>query len=100
VPGNVVLVGFMGAGKSRVGQALAVRLGRPFVDTDERLVARFGVSIGEYFRQHGEAVFRDAEGEAVAEACRGRSQVVSLGGGAVVGRPTWPPRAMATWSST
>jgi 3-dehydroquinate synthase len=84
VPGNVVLVGFMGAGKSRVGQALSERLGRPFVDTDERLVARFCMSIGDYFRRHGEAAFREAESEAVAEACRASGQVVSLGGGAVV----------------
>jgi shikimate kinase/3-dehydroquinate synthase len=87
VPGNVVLVGFMGAGKSRVGQALADRLGRPFVDTDDRLVARFGTSIGDYFRRHGEPAFRDAESEAVAEACRASGQVVSLGGGAIV-RPS------------
>ena len=82
--GNVVLVGFMGAGKSRVGRALADRLGRPFVDTDERLVARFGMSIGDYFRQRGEAAFRAAESEAVAAACRAPDQVVSLGGGAIV----------------
>jgi shikimate kinase / 3-dehydroquinate synthase len=83
VPGNVVLVGFMGAGKSRVGRALADRLGRPFVDTDERLVARFGTSIGDYFRARGEAAFREAESDAVAQACRDRDQVVSLGGGAI-----------------
>ena len=68
MPDNVVLVGFMGAGKSRVGQALADRLGRPFVDTDERLVARLGTSIGEYFRRHGEAAFREAE--SATRSCR------------------------------
>lgn len=80
----MVLVGFSGTGKSRVGRELAERLGRPFVDTDERLVERFGMPIGEVFRQRGEAAFRTAEAEEVAAACRGRDTVVALGGGAIV----------------
>ena len=84
MPGNVVLVGFMATGKSRVGRALAARLGRRFVDTDELLVARFGMSIGDYFRQAGEAAFRDAESDVLQASCGGRQQVVSLGGGAIV----------------
>jgi shikimate kinase len=84
VPGNVVLVGFSGTGKSHVGRELARRLGRPFVDTDQRLVERFGTAIGEVFRQRGEAAFRAAEAHEVAAACGGRDAVVSLGGGAIV----------------
>ena len=79
-----MLVGFSGTGKSRVGRELAARLGRAFVDTDERLVERFGTPIGEVFRQQGEAAFRAAEAEEVAAACRGRDAVVALGGGAIV----------------
>jgi shikimate kinase len=84
VPGNVVLVGFSGTGKSHVGRELARRLDRPFVDTDERLVERFGMPIGEVFRQHGEAAFRAAEAEEVAAACRRHDGVVALGGGAIM----------------
>jgi shikimate kinase len=84
VPGNVVLVGFSGTGKSSVGRRLAERLGRPFVDTDERLIARFGAPIGDVFRTHGEAVFRVAEAEEVRRACAANGLVVALGGGAIV----------------
>jgi shikimate kinase len=84
VPGNVVLVGFSGTGKSHVGRELARRLGRPFVDTDERLVERFGMPIADVFRERGEASFRAAEAEEVAAACGGHDAVVALGGGAIV----------------
>jgi shikimate kinase len=84
VPGNVVLVGFSGTGKTTIGQLLAHRLGWDFVDTDQRIVARFGKSIAAIFRDEGEAVFRAAEREEVAQACAGTRAVISLGGGAIV----------------
>jgi shikimate kinase len=84
VPGNVVLVGFSGTGKTTIGQLLARRLGWEFVDTDQRIVARLGKSIAAVFRDDGEAVFRAAEREEVAHACAGTRTVISLGGGAVV----------------
>ena len=62
-PRLVAVGGLIGTGKSTVGRQLAQRLGRPFVDTDERLIARFGCPIGEVFRTRGEAVFRAAEAE-------------------------------------
>jgi shikimate kinase len=84
VSNNVVLIGFSGTGKSAVGGALAARLGWPLVDTDARLVERFGCSIGDYFRARGEPAFRAAEAEEVARACAGERQVISVGGGAPV----------------
>ncbi|HEY3078416.1 MAG TPA: shikimate kinase [Chloroflexota bacterium] len=84
MPRNVVLVGFSGTGKSQVGLALARRLDRPFVDTDEALVGRFGMAIGEVFRRYGEAAFREAEADEVARVCAGTGAVISLGGGAIV----------------
>lgn len=84
VPGNVVLVGFSGTGKSRVGQELAERLGWPFVDTDQRIVARFGCTISTVFREHGEQAFRQAEAEEVVSACALERRVIALGGGAIV----------------
>lgn len=79
--GSLILVGFMGAGKSVCGRLLARRLGRPFVETDEIIVAREGCSIPAIFRQHGEGRFRQLEGE-ILDALRERpGTVISTGGG-------------------
>jgi shikimate kinase len=78
----VVLIGPMGAGKSRVGGRLAAALGAPFIDTDQRIVARYG-PIDEIFAREGEEYFRVIEREVVAEALR-EPAVVALGGGAVL----------------
>ncbi|MFP5297759.1 MAG: 3-dehydroquinate synthase [Actinomycetota bacterium] len=78
----LVLIGFMGAGKTTVGRALADRLGLPFTDSDEAIVAREGRSIPEIFESGGEPAFRAVESEEVASILRGPAGVVSLGGGA------------------
>ena len=82
--GNVVLVGFSGTGKSNAGRLAATYLGWCFVDTDDLLVERFHMQIGEYFRIHGETPFRDAESEAVVIACDRTRNVIAVGGGAIV----------------
>jgi shikimate kinase len=79
--GNVVLVGFMGAGKSVCGRLLARRLGRCFVETDDMIVGRDGRSIPEIFRQDGEDAFRRLEGEAVAALSLKSGDVIATGGG-------------------
>jgi shikimate kinase len=79
---RIFLVGFMGAGKTAVGAALAQLLGSPFVDLDERLRRRFGADIGEIFARHGEAAFRAAESEELAAAAGRDGAVVATGGGA------------------
>jgi len=84
---TVFLVGFMGAGKSSVGRALSLRLGWGFEDLDDRVQAREGRSIGQIFRESGEAEFRRAEADALRELIGelGSSpRVVGLGGGAFV----------------
>src|SRR3989442_2634185 len=63
--GTIVLVGFMGAGKSVCGRLLARRLGRCFVETDDMIVAAEGRSIPEIFRREGEGRCRQLEGEAL-----------------------------------
>ena len=78
----IVLIGPMGAGKSRVGQRLAASVGAPFIDTDQRIAERYG-PIEEIFEREGEEYFRIVEREIVAEALR-EEAVVSLGGGAVL----------------
>ena len=79
----VVLVGFMGAGKTTVGHIIAERLGRPFVDSDVLIEERLGRSIREIFATEGETYFRELEHAAVAELVRGQDAVIALGGGAV-----------------
>jgi shikimate kinase len=82
----IFLVGFMGAGKTTVGRALARRLGWEFEDLDERIQAREAQSIEQIFRVAGEAAFRIVEHETIREllASLGSSpRVVALGGGAV-----------------
>jgi len=78
---NIVLVGFMGAGKSVSGRLLARRLGRCFVETDDMIVSRDGRSIPEIFRIDGEETFRRLEAETL-EALRLKSRdVIATGGG-------------------
>lgn len=78
---NIMLTGFMGTGKTTVGRALAGRLGREFVDTDELIVARDGRSIDAIFRQDGEARFRQWERQIAAELAERRGLVIATGGG-------------------
>jgi shikimate kinase len=82
LPARVVLVGFMGAGKSAVGRKLARRLGYTFEDLDRRIEARAGQTIAALFRDQGEAAFRALELEEARRVCELESVVVAAGGGA------------------
>jgi len=84
---SIFLVGFMGAGKTSVGQALSRRLHWPFEDLDDRIEEQSGRSIEEIFRVLGEAAFREMEHAALRNLCeelRQSARVVALGGGAFV----------------
>lgn len=78
---NVILVGFMGAGKSAVGRLLARRLGRCFVETDDMIVAGEGRSIPEIFRVAGEERFRQLEAETLEALKLKSGDVIATGGG-------------------
>jgi len=91
-PRRVVLVGFMAAGKTSVGEALARRLGWGFVDVDRAVEARSGASIAELFAGAGEAAFRELEAEAARAAIGGDEVVVATGGG-------WPSSERSGWPS-
>ncbi len=80
---NLLLIGMPGCGKTTVGQALAQRLGRPLVDTDDLVEKTAGCSIPEIFSRDGEEVFRRLEHEAICQVCRESGQVIAVGGGAV-----------------
>jgi shikimate kinase len=85
---GIFLVGFMGTGKSSVGRVLADRLGWEFIDLDEHIEAREGLSVPAIFRAHGEQGFREREHSALRALIEERSElgpiVVALGGGAFV----------------
>jgi len=78
---NVIVVGFMGAGKSSVGRLLARRLGRCLVETDDMITAAEGRAIPEIFRIDGEARFRQLEGEALDALALKSGEVIATGGG-------------------
>lgn len=83
-PPGIVLAGFMGAGKTSVGRALADLLGWSFVDLDEEIARDAGRSIAEIFASEGEAAFRRRESRAIEALVGRREIVVATGGGSVV----------------
>ena len=78
---NLALIGFMGTGKSSVGQFVAAHLHFAFLDTDQMIEARAGKSINEIFAQEGEPAFRECERQIVQELTARRRTVISTGGG-------------------
>lgn len=82
---NVVLIGFMGSGKTSVGLRLSYRLRRPVEDTDKLIERREGRTISEIFAREGEAHFRQLETALLAELVeKGRTAIYSVGGGTPV----------------
>lgn len=80
---NIVLCGFMGAGKTVVGKELAKIIGRKFVDTDEMIEEETGISIPAIFAARGEEYFRELEYEMCKKTANLKNVVVSTGGGAM-----------------
>jgi shikimate kinase len=80
---NVVLVGFMGSGKSSVGRLVARTLQSRFVDTDRLVVDRAGREITDIFADEGEVFFRKEESLALRSLLGSRGLVVATGGGIV-----------------
>ena len=81
---NVVLIGFMGTGKSTIGRQIAQRLGFQFLDVDHLIVEREGAPVAELFAQHGEAAFRRLETQTLNSLHHLRRCVIASGGGSVV----------------
>lgn len=81
---NIALIGFMGAGKTTVGKALAEKLGRSFVELDLLIEQRARKSISDIFQQDGEAAFRELEIEVTEEVARDKNLVIACGGGIVL----------------
>ena len=81
---NIVLVGFMGTGKSTVGKILARRLGRTWVDVDQRIEEAEKRKIADIFEKDGESAFRRMEKEMVSQVAGGANLVITTGGGVVL----------------
>ena len=80
---NLVLIGFMGTGKTSLGKMLANKLGCAFVDLDQKIEADNNMSIPDIFKTFGEAHFRRLERNAVNEVAQRRGIVIATGGGTV-----------------
>jgi shikimate kinase len=83
---NLVFIGFMGVGKTCVGQEVAKRLGWSFIDTDTLIENAYAMPIWRIFVSHGEASFRGAERRIVERAAKHRRCVIATGGGVVLDR--------------
>lgn len=81
---KLALVGLPGSGKSTVGKQLSKRMGVPFLDSDEEVEKRTGMSIRSMFEQQGEPAFRDLEAQVIGQLCDQPAFVLSTGGGAVL----------------
>ena len=96
----IVLVGLMGAGKSKIGRRLAARLGLPFFDSDPEIEAAAGETIEEIFANRGERVFRDGERRVIARLLAQPVHVLATGGGAFMDpatRQTIARRGVSLW---
>jgi shikimate kinase len=80
---NIVLMGFMGSGKSVVGRELSRIMRRKLVDTDMEIVRRHRMGISAIFAKHGEELFRKWEAEVAYELAMARNIVIATGGGLV-----------------
>lgn len=78
---NIILCGFMGCGKSTVGQKIAERTGLSFVDMDKYIEEKAGMTVSEIFDKYGESGFRDMEHEACKELSEKSDLVIAAGGG-------------------
>ena len=80
---NIVLIGFMGSGKSTIGKALAQRLNYSFIDSDVLIEDRIKMPISDYFKHYGEEKFRILEEEIISQIALTSEAVIATGGGVV-----------------
>ncbi|WP_238483742.1 shikimate kinase [Anaerosporobacter faecicola] len=81
---NIMLIGFMGTGKSTISSYLSKWLGLEEVDLDAKIVEKAGMSIPKIFEQYGEVYFRNLETEVLKEVQQREQLIVSCGGGIVL----------------
>lgn len=80
---NIVLIGFMGVGKTTIGQHLAKKLDREFIDIDAQIEQKYGMPVTHIFKSVGEKEFRQMEKDYILNVCSdSKFKIISLGGGA------------------
>jgi len=84
VKDNVILIGFAATGKTCVGRQLAERLGREFMDTDQRVEEMAGKPVPAIIAEDGNEAFEELERQALEEACARQGVVIAAGGGAIM----------------
>lgn len=80
---NIVLIGFMGSGKTSVGKKLSMILKREFIDTDDFIEKREGMTINQIFATKGEHYFRELEAELCQRYAQPKSKIIATGGGVI-----------------
>lgn len=84
---NIILIGFMGCGKTTTGIRLSYKLRKTFLDTDKYIEQKMGMRVSEIFEKYGEDYFRDLETQCLKDLLQGKSsQIISVGGGLPVRR--------------
>jgi shikimate kinase len=83
---NIILIGFMGTGKSTIGRNLSQTFGYPLIDTDQLIVEQQGCSIPKIFEEKSEQAFRDMETEVLKSLIKHSGHIIATGGG-IIGRP-------------
>ena len=83
---NIALIGFMGAGKTTIAEALAKKMNREFIELDSLIELNAGKAIPDIFTQDGESVFREIEIKVTEEISQDRNMVIACGGGIVLNR--------------
>jgi shikimate kinase len=81
---NLILVGFMGTGKTEVGKVVSRTIGRSFVDIDDYIVSAAGMTINEIFKSYGEDLFRELESGMIRKFSKIQRLVISTGGGSLL----------------
>jgi len=96
----IILIGMMGAGKTRIGRQLSKILNLDFFDSDDEIEAAAGMEISEIFERFGESYFRDGERRVIERLVDGSVRVIATGGGAImteeVSRLVWD-NAISVW---
>lgn len=80
---NIVLIGFMGSGKTSIGKRLSIRLKREFIDMDDFIEKKEGMTINEIFATKGEAYFRELEAEICRRYSQPKGKIIATGGGVI-----------------
>lgn len=97
---TVALVGMMGSGKTAVGRAVALKLGVPFLDSDQEIEAAANLTVPEIFQRDGEVFFRKRETEVIRRLLETQSGILSTGGGAYlakINRDNIAKKGVALW---